>query len=569
MDIDISDNANNCEDEEMEEQHDTEQINEIMKEIFGSSGDEDDDNGESDEEEEEEDEYGMWKDISRNTDEYDKEEVDILSDRRFIVGEREILDLIKRSTCKECVGPILPSSVVEAEKIAAGVKYKFTCRNGHVGKWISTPFYGGRSAAAILLQLMVLLSGASWDQFTMGAKFINLAIGSARQFYRMQLQYRVAVQKVFKKHMEKVAENLREIPLSLAVDVRYDTPGFCASKSTAVFMDIHSRNIVHMEIGDSREVGRHSPKMERLLIERGLNYIVSASPYVVWEIISDASRNIISLMRTDPYKHLQHSLDIWHKAKKLAFMLGEIAKKAANKDLLPWIRPVVNHFWYCCSTSKGKVEKLVKRWFGILHHVTNQHFWPGGRCHHPTNSCSNEKWLGRNSSGFQELRKIVTNREWCGSMSFYVNCRQTWAIENFFSHTLLHYVPKRVSYSYDSYSIRNMLAVMDHNNHLHRLPAVTESGLPHVYSHFSRKTKQWVAYEKKTIKEYTYIPKLIVTCMKEIYGSPCAGYTRSKQSKDLDSISANLSGIENPGSRLLLSEMKSRKKCGLAAASSK
>lgn len=62
-------------------------------------------------------------------------------------------------------------------------------------------------------------------------------------------------------------------------------------------MDVNSKHIIHLEIGDSREVGRHSPKMERLLIERGLNYILNVSPYVVWEIISDASRNIISMMR--------------------------------------------------------------------------------------------------------------------------------------------------------------------------------------------------------------------------------------------------------------------------------
>ncbi|XP_052699369.1 uncharacterized protein LOC128176877 [Crassostrea angulata] len=551
-------------------QDNTDEVENILKEIFGSSDDEHDeeDDGGSDDDDEEEKGNEMWQNISRFVNckacIHYQEEMNILSDRRFVVGERELLDLLKRSTCTECCDPIIQSSIVEAEKIAAGVKYKYTCTNGHVGKWISTPFYGGRSAVAILLQLMVLLSGASWDQINMGAKLINLAIGSARQFYRMQLQYRVAVQKVFTKHMEDIGDKLKEIPLSLAVDVRYDTPGFCANKSTAVFMDVNSKHIIHLEIGDSREVGRHSPKMERLLIERGLNYILNVSPYLVWEIISDASRNIISMMRTDPFKHLQHSLDIWHKAKKLAFLLGEIAKKAANKDLLPWIRPIINHFWYCCSASKGNVEKLLKKWFGILHHVTNQHIWPGGRCHHTENNLeslsSNRKWLHRNSSAFQELRKAITNRDWCGSMAFYVNCRQTWAIENFFSHTLLHYVPKRVSYSYDSYTIRNMLAVMDHNNHLHRLPQVTESGLPYVYSHFSRKTKQWVAYEKKSIKEYSYIPGLIITCMKEIYGRSCAGYTRTRQSKDLDNISANLSGSANPGSRVLLAEMKSRKK---------
>ena len=51
-----------------------------------------------------------------------------------------------------------------------------------------------------------------------------------------------------------------------------------------------------------------------------------------------------------------------------------------------------------------------------------------------------------------------------------------------------------------------MLAIMDHNNHLHRVPELTKSGLPFVDSNFSRKTKQRVAYEKKTKKESDYIP---------------------------------------------------------------
>lgn len=164
---------------------------------------------------------------------------------------------------------------------------------------------------------------------------------------------------------------------------------------------------------------------------------------IVWEIISDASRNIISLLKTEPFKHLHHRLDMWHKAKKLAVTLADITKKLACRQLLPWIRPIINHFWWSCSTCKGSVDTLLKRWMAILHHINNKHIWPGGR-------------------------KVVTNREWCGTMQFYTHCRQTWAIEVCFSHTLLHYCPKANSYSYDSYRIRNILAVMDHNNHLGR-----------------------------------------------------------------------------------------------------
>uniref|UniRef100_A0A8W8IZS6 Uncharacterized protein n=1 Tax=Magallana gigas TaxID=29159 RepID=A0A8W8IZS6_MAGGI len=140
--------------------------------------------------------------------------------------------------------------------------------------------------------------------------------------------------------------------------------------------------------------------MERLLIDRGLQHLLTASLLVIWEIISDASRNIISLMKSEPYKHLQHSLDIWHKAKKLTISLSDIAKKPGCRGLLQWIRPIVNHFWWCCSTCKGSVERLLKRWMGILYHIINKHVWAGGRM-------------------------LVTNRDWSGSMKFYTNCRQT------------------------------------------------------------------------------------------------------------------------------------------------
>nr|XP_022333223.1 uncharacterized protein LOC111130440 [Crassostrea virginica] len=231
----------------------------------------------------------------------------------------------------------------------------------------------------MLLQLMILLSGASWEKFALGARFINLTVGTARHFYMMQHQYRVAIEKSFSEHMGSVLKSLGGLPLSIAVDVRYDTPGFCANRSTAIFMDSQTKSIVHMELGDSREVERHSPRMEKVLVERGLNFLVHKSPLLIWEVTSDASRTIIALMKTDPFKHLQHSLDIWHKAKKLASSLADVAKKSKFRELLPWIGPLVNHFWWCCSSCKGKINKLVERWTGILHHVTNSHEWPGGR----------------------------------------------------------------------------------------------------------------------------------------------------------------------------------------------
>lgn len=102
-------------------------------------------------------------------------------------------------------------------------------------------------------------------------------------------------------------------------------------------------------------------------------------------------------------------------------------------------------------------------------------------------------------------KKIVTNKEWCGSMEYYVNCQQTWAIEKIFSHTLIHYCPKRNSYRYDSYCIRNMLAVLDHNYHKDREAVTKMDGILSAQCQVSRRIKQWVAYERKKQKSVPYI----------------------------------------------------------------
>uniref|UniRef100_A0A8W8MHF0 Uncharacterized protein n=1 Tax=Magallana gigas TaxID=29159 RepID=A0A8W8MHF0_MAGGI len=375
------------------------EVNELIREIFG-----DEESLEEEHEEEYEDGNEMWNETRENY----EDEYSLLRERRFVVGEGALVSLIKRTTCEQCGEPIDPSTVVEVEKIPEGVNYKFLCcENG-------------------------------FPQHFMEAEASLVFYSNSWCFLR------TAIEEKFQKHISEVYKKLGGLPLSVAVDVRFDSPGFCASRSTAVFMDSNTKAIIHMEVGDSREVDRHSSNMERLLIDRGLQHLLTASPLVIREIISDASRNIISLMKSEPYKHLQHSLDIWHKAKKLTTSLSDIAKKPGCRGLLQWIRPIVNHFWWCCSTCKGSVERLLKRWMGILYHINNKHVWAGGR-----------------------MLK---------------------------------------SYGYDAYHIRNMLAVMDHNNHLGRMPLVGQDGEVYAKGQVSRRTKQWVAYEEKAPKDFKYIP---------------------------------------------------------------
>lgn len=147
-------------------------------------------------------------------------------------------------------------------------------------------------------------------------------------------------------------------------------------------------------------------------------------------------------------------------------------------------------------------------------------------------------------------------------MQFYTHCRQTW-LWKFFLATLCYITaPKANSGSYDSYRIRNILAVIDHNNHLGRLPPIRDDGDSYAQAQVSRRTKQLVAFERKTPKGFKYILDsidLMVACLHTTYGLPEKAYSMSRKSLELDWVARNFSGDKIPASRILLAEMKSRK----------
>ncbi|XP_078311342.1 uncharacterized protein LOC144618669 [Crassostrea virginica] len=96
-------------------------IHDIFEESSGEEEDNEDEEGADSEQREERKIHDMWSGVQ------DSDEFCLLKDRRFMVGERELLQLLCRSTCQQCEGKIDPSTIQEGEYIAAGIKYKFKC----------------------------------------------------------------------------------------------------------------------------------------------------------------------------------------------------------------------------------------------------------------------------------------------------------------------------------------------------------------------------------------------------------------------------------------------------------
>ena len=116
------------------------------------------------------------------------------------------------------------------------------------------------------------------------------------------------------------------------------------------------------------------------------------------------------IAESDRWKHIHHSLDVWHKSKKIVEELGSEAKKARNRKLFPWLRHIVRHFWYACSRCKGSKVILRDIWTSILYHINNIHKWPGGKCKHASDTQTvpvrepERDWLAMPSSAYKCLR---------------------------------------------------------------------------------------------------------------------------------------------------------------------
>ena len=61
-------------------------------------------------------------------------------------------------------------------------------------------------------------------------------------------------------------------------------------------MDNESRLIVGLDVADCREVERVSQRLERTIILRGLTHFVQDPLINLTEVVSDASRTVISLL---------------------------------------------------------------------------------------------------------------------------------------------------------------------------------------------------------------------------------------------------------------------------------
>ena len=152
---------------------------------------------------------------------------------------------------------------------------------------------------------------------------------------------------------DELLQTYKDCHLVLAGDGRCDSPGSSAKLCTYSLMDTATNKILHAETIDKREVNLRSPNMEREGLLRALRFLMAKlhDSVIVDEVITDAStsvRTVLGMHRdwcvcivqlyvflqlfhlATHFPEVHHSMDVWHKSKKLKQALTKVNVILAN-----------------------------------------------------------------------------------------------------------------------------------------------------------------------------------------------------------------------------------------------
>ena len=79
-----------------------------------------------------------------------------------------------------------------------------------------------------------------------------------------------------------------------------------------------------------------------------------------------------------------------------------------------WIKAIINHLGWCCTSSIGNEELIREKWLSMLNHIQGIHSWEDNNLFH---KCEHRqldrerKWLKTNSPSFLALKNVVENKK--------------------------------------------------------------------------------------------------------------------------------------------------------------
>ena len=451
-----------------------------------------------------------------------------------------------------------PASVQRISTKGTLVTVELFCSSNHNSSWRSQPFVKGIAAGNLLLSAAILFSGNTYQRIFDLTKSLKLLMFSSGTYFSIQKSYLFpAVNRIYQTHRQlRLSHHIdNQHSLDLIGDGRCDSPGYNAKYGTYTVMNIDGNEIIDFRVVHKGQVANSS-----LMEKEGLKIVLARlqdSGVIKKSLATDRHKQIRKYMREE-HQEIKHQFDVWHVTKSIKKKLVAAANKKENQDLMPWIKSIINHFWWCCASCKGDVIELKGKWSSLLFHIRNKHSWEGyelyKECEHPLLTKQQQrlkKWLSIDSPGYKALEKVISDRYLIADLSYMVDFKHTGSLEVY--HALYNkYCPKRLHFSYGGMVARSQLAVLDFNGGIESGQATTKSGTLRYKQQYSKVTESWVVKPISQKKHRQYANDL----MEEVLYLRLSGEQAAVP--DVSNIPKNIAPVEKPEKAVAIQLMKSR-----------
>ena len=477
------------------------------------------------------------------------------NERKFLVFESCLKMLL--TLCSIC-----GAAISEWKETTSGsmLSVKMMCINSHQTCWSSQPLIKNIAAGNLLSSAAILFSGNTFSRIAQFASFLNLKFFSHTTYYNIQNKYLFpVVNKAWNEEKTSVLDAVkRDGPVNLIGDGRCDSPGHNAKYCTYTMMTDEGK-VAAFNVVQVTEV-TSSNAMEKEGFERCIQDLAREG-VTINRITTDRHTSIASSMKKD-HGEISHQYDVWHLSKWVVKQLTKKAKVKGCEDLVPWIRSVSNHLWWCSASCGGNAEVLREKWRSIMMHVTNKHKWNGythfQECCHPRLTSAQirkKKWLKPDTPAYIALEEVVLNKRILKDIEKLTEFCHTGELEVYHSE-YLKYFPKREHFSHKGMVARAQLTALDHNANSGREQAVVKSGAhageARFKSSFPKAQKQWVAKPIKEKKSYAHVMVLMDTVANTCETGEVAVEPEAPH------LPKNISGTAAPNKQELIRKHRSR-----------
>ena len=289
-------------------------------------------------------------------------------------------------------------------------------------------------------------SGNTFATISSFAETLNMKFISRSVFYDIANSYVIpSINEYWIKQRSILLRNMNGRQLTLTGDGRCDSPGYSAKYCTYTLMEATTSAILNFEVIQVTETGS-STRMELEGFKRSISFLQEANMNI--KVVATDRHIQIRKHVKDNLPYVSHQFDVWHMTNSIRKKLVKAGKKKGCKDLIPWIRSVSNHIWFCAGNCNMDSDLLIEMWKSILYHIRNIHTFPGEKftnCGHsplPPESQRKKKWLKEKGKAYVALEAVINDKR------ILKDLRQL----NLFCHTgdlevyhsmMLKYVPKR------------------------------------------------------------------------------------------------------------------------------